>query len=1172
MNPGETRPWEEDDAELGEALHQRLSQLAARLERLTAGRDNDNRTAGTPIGAAQRASDAFADDPALDDSFPIPPGYGRRDGQRIPQPRPPGKGKADLAEIASALQDLDPDQPPPRPKQAEPDHEGAKRKLRSIRDRIDALKSRHGETTPPPPPPSRQDPASLRSRNDSFNAAVAEIAARQRHIDGDDRWSPETAAPRRFETANEAERKISDTVADLRRRVEDLSRTERPAAEAHERDRSPTPELDTAALEALNRQLIDIRAQMQDASRRDDVSVLAAGNAAILDRLEQLMSRAPGSHLEEAVQQIVHRVPSSERFDALSAEIDRLSERIGALDQRPDLSRIEERLAGLEQQLAGASPEAVGPRLEAEMAGLRDAVEGLAHMFNNSGSPALSRLEAKLNQVHQQFEATLAAAPRADTVSDLLDRLETIAARGETAPAALEALASEIAELRARERTELASLDNHIQALAQRLDEAIAGQGSGANAVVEFESRLAALSARLDELGDSEPSEARLAEIAQVEEQLAQLSTRLDQVDSGIASDSLGQLETQVASLMDRLEELTADRDTLREVQDNLTRLEALVRESGPGSIDAIKDAARQAVEELGNLDSGHDPAIVASLKADLRELQEAARSNDRQTSDSLSELHQTLDRVVNRLGALESDLRRPPQPAASPPPAEPADRPQVAATPVPPPLTRRADIAEDDAPLLPGSARARPGGTQLSDRDRRADFIAAARRAAQAAAAEHGAMRRVVTREADEDAEPGTGPFAKLRRFVRDRRRPLLLAAAAIVIAIAAIQVLKPFTGNDQAEPAPVAATAPAAEPAAIAEVPAPAAPETAPAEDPPTTDPPVITIPPPAEAAAPQPAANTAAFIPPAGVTSPVNNGAPPAATTANGTYPEPDAAIGGVRLRVAAAEGDPAALYEVGARYADGVVVPRDLAEAAIWLERAAEAGLAVAQHRLATLYEAGLGVPENRPLAAQWYQAAADQGNVLAMHNLGVMYSQGIDGSPDFTTAVEWFTAAADHGIRDSQYNLGVIYARGIGVDADLVASYKWFAIAAAQGDTDAAARRDDVAAALSPEELATARAAVSAWSQLGAPAAANTVDVPEGGWDTAEERVELVDRVDLVQTVQGLLLERGFNPGPADGVIGPMTRDAVRAFQQAIGMQPTGVIDEGLLNALQDRAA
>ena len=63
------------------------------------------------------------------------------------------------------------------------------------------------------------------------------------------------------------------------------------------------------------------------------------------------------------------------------------------------------------------------------------------------------------------------------------------------------------------------------------------------------------------------------------------------------------------------------------------------------------------------------------------------------------------------------------------------------------------------------------------------------------------------------------------------------------------------------------------------------------------------------------------------------------------------------------------------------------------------------------------------------------------------------------------AREWFARAAEYGIRDSQYNLAVLLARGLGGEQDLAESFKWFAIAAEQGDTDAAGKRDEVAARL-----------------------------------------------------------------------------------------------------------
>jgi localization factor PodJL len=200
---------------------------------------------------------------------------------------------------------------------------------------------------------------------------------------------------------------------------------------------------------------------------------------------------------------------------------------------------------------------------------------------------------------------------------------------------------------------------------------------------------------------------------------------------------------------------------------------------------------------------------------------------------------------------------------------------------------------------------------------------------------------------------------------------------------------------------------------------------------------------------------------------------------------------------------------------------------------------------------------------------WYQRAADQGNVNAMHNLAVLMSEGVDGPPDQDKALQWFLAAADYGVRDSQYNLGVSYARGLGTPQDLVASYKWFAIAAAQGDRDASARRDEVAKILSGDDLAKARAAVQAWHAKPPLAEANGVSAPDGGWDGPGTTLNDTDRQALVKKIQTLLADQGFDPGPADGVIGEKTRDAVKAYQRRNGIAETGQIDRTLVASLTD---
>jgi localization factor PodJL len=475
---------------------------------------------------------------------------------------------------------------------------------------------------------------------------------------------------------------------------------------------------------------------------------------------------------------------------------------------------------------------------------------------------------------------------------------------------------------------------------------------------------------------------------------------------------------------------------------------------------------------------------------------------------------------------------------------------------------------------------------TERRSTDRRADFIAAARRAAYAAVAEAGAA---------EDAMPEPkqeGAFARIGQAIRNRRKPLLLAAAAIVIAIGAIHLFGGRSGDGANLARLILPTPPAVaagDEAAGARA-APAKPALAAANPIPALDQAALVAPPADARTAMALAAESvggrfgdafaaAASAVPSKAAGASAADAGPASPTLLATAAEaPDAAatstpppIGSDKLRAAAAASDPAALFEVGTRFAEGRGVAQSLASAAEWYERAAKAGLAVAQYRLGSLYERGQGVGKDLGKAVEWYQRAADQGNVGAMHNLAVLMSEGVDGAPDHEKALEWFLAAGSYGLKDSQYNLGVIYARGLGPGQDLVESYKWFAVAAAQGDTDAAGRRDEVAALLDADQLAKARALVQAWRAKPPLPEANSVKVPDGGWDGVSDAIGEADRMALVKKIQTLLVENGYDPGPADGIEGPKTKEAVRAFQRSIGSAATGEIDTGLVTALADRS-
>jgi localization factor PodJL len=554
-------------------------------------------------------------------------------------------------------------------------------------------------------------------------------------------------------------------------------------------------------------------------------------------------------------------------------------------------------------------------------------------------------------------------------------------------------------------------------------------------------------------------------------------------------------------------------------------------------------------------------------------------KQTDRKTQDSLDALQRTLGHLLDRLSGIETDIRNQPAlpsevtaTASSGPatakaasdsvsvsaisgPAELATPQVQSAAPVSSQQRAIDPNLPPDLPLEPGLAGLRSrnpaspadriaasesllAGTKppfVPNSDSKANFIAAARRAAQAAERASAAKNEVA---GPSEIATAAGRLAKRM----SKLRAVIAATSSIVLVLISIQVARLLPGiSEQTE---IPAEAPAAAPAAAREENSPGGSATLSANmpssfppalvgagrgvearaatDPAADDPPrpgevhPTTLPPgrpitteTAQPAAPEPSVSTAANSEITGSTAAPAK--PPAAASASRIASTPaasQAAIAaeqlpgsfGSALRAAAARGDPAAQYEIAQRYADGRGVPQNLTEAANWFERAAGQGLAPAQFRLGGLHEKGLGVRKNVELARRYYSAAGAAGNAKALHNLAVLHAEGVDGKPDYPTAARWFRKAAEYGITDSQYNLAVLYARGIGVEQNMSEAYRWFALAARDGDAEAAKKRDEIAARLDPRSLAAATQAVDSWKPEPQPEKAVNVRAPSEGWD------------------------------------------------------------------------
>ena len=142
-------------------------------------------------------------------------------------------------------------------------------------------------------------------------------------------------------------------------------------------------------------------------------------------------------------------------------------------------------------------------------------------------------------------------------------------------------------------------------------------------------------------------------------------------------------------------------------------------------------------------------------------------------------------------------------------------------------------------------------------------------------------------------------------------------------------------------------------------------------------------------------------------------------------------------------------PAVQNRLGNMYEFGEGVERDYAEAVKWYRRAAEQGYALGQYCLGDMYENGKGVAESYPQALALYRKAAEQGNTSAQVSLAGMYENGSGVARDYAEAMKWYRKAAEAGSADAQCDLGLMYELGRGVPENNSEAVAWYRRAADQ---------------------------------------------------------------------------------------------------------------------------
>ena len=1016
---------------------------------------------------------------------------------------------------------------------------------------------------------------SLRKELDQLSSSIASLPRRERASRQVEPSLAEQASDRRRRDVMRTDTATDKHAPDMRHGFADpLSNISLISIERHLQ--SLSSKVDTlhenvahrSALEALQARTKGIQDQIDDIAARPDnaakierqldilgsrIDALATSTPTLSDanelaqgltEIRAILSKAANQSLLESldrkIEQLARKLETAltaadhgPQFDDLARRIDNVHRRVETnetLLAKVDTSVLEKMMQELASKLALPAPKIEIPvpnfaPVESEIRRLANKMDAVASRPENPVLEGLRRdiasLSARVDTVSAtaQSAATMANQASAETLEGLRKEMAGFSARLDT----LTASAPEVSVLDGLQ-AQIALLVDRVEVLTRR-------DPPGVHAL---ETRIAQLAGKMDSIATPSREEMMLV---QLQAEVGRLAKQIESSPGDVGAPVKALLE-QVRAYLTKIPQQTAMNGAPAQeaaVASSMSDLFQQIQDLRNATADAADLAARTSAHETLEAQA---QALTPDRDADevvKRELQDLRSQQDRanrRTTEVLSAVHQTMERLVGRLSNLESEIsevhpepvapaqmneenaRREPAPQAQQQPQQDSLEtvlPEVRAEPRQAPASQDSK-SEKIAPTpqvekpVEGPAQSERAHGASAALLNRASFIAAARRASHASSEQtpetavsrlENLLNQMSSRSAEPVAAPGPatqaqpqakpqpeeakGPLSAIRKAISARRKPMLIALAGLIVVLASLQALRsrngaaPTVALVENERPLVAQVAPTARPVETVAATTPA-PEPEPA---PIAQSPI--------AAAPE-AATAPGFTPPLAA-----NGfdATPVSSTPSPTQ----------RLADAAAKGNPAAQFEMGVRLAEGRDVSVDNKVALEWFEKAAQHNLAPAQFRLAAMLERGLGADKNLKRAADVYTKAAAQGHVRAMHNLGVLHAEGLDGKPDYVTAANWFRKAAEYGVGDSQYNLAILYARGMGVDKNLPMAWAWFSAAAAQGDKDSAQKRDDITVRLNGAQMTAAKAVAEAYRPRTPDPAINQVTSQPGGWET-----------------------------------------------------------------------
>ncbi|MBW8907483.1 MAG: peptidoglycan-binding protein, partial [Mesorhizobium sp.] len=392
--------------------------------------------------------------------------------------------------------------------------------------------------------------------------------------------------------------------------------------------------------------------------------------SALTDRLEQIgsaVNNLPESlsvrSLEEKVRMLAGAV---DRF--ASQQTTRGGETLAMIDERLDEISRAIVASTVAAQANAFDPETFG-RIEKRIASLAQQIEEVAQ--SRPGAEVIDRLNLLSSRVDQ-------LADRGDLPEQAMERLgkqiALITDKMDRAPAMPDAdhifqgleqrfdALSMLFERRQGDAIEQGNilfrdLERRLDEVADRLDQRMR-QDDSAGIMEAIDARFTALAKRIETRA---PDPANDMAIRGLETRLDDISSRLEssaQQVAGIDPALIRSLEAQVAGLSAHLSRPGVPLPEFEDISPRLNEIERSLAGTHDSILSVAREAAESAVRSIAESSSSTaatNATAVAGLAQDLKTLEALTRRSDERNSRTFEAIHDTLLKIVDRLGSLET-------------------------------------------------------------------------------------------------------------------------------------------------------------------------------------------------------------------------------------------------------------------------------------------------------------------------------------------------------------------------------------------------------------------------------------------------------------------------------------------------------------------------------------